>query len=84
VSANWISEPSGLAFSNPTISGLYTQVTIGGGVRGQTYRIRLLVTTTRGEELEITNNANPGVEIQITGHGLRGSDYSWAGYRAYG
>lgn len=82
-SPEWRSEPPGLIFENhldpngvPLMVGEYAYVRICGGARGGIYRVRHGVTVAgTGEYLEVTSNGEPGVQLQITGHGRQGSDY---------
>ena len=89
----WTSEPPGLAFINPVdagqppaMTGEWAYVRVEQGARGQTYRVRHGVTIQEtGEYLEVTHNGQPGVTLQVTGHGRSGDDYRWSHrFHAYG
>lgn len=82
----WSSEPPGLAFVNSTLAGEIATVRIEQGARGTTYRVRHGVTVAAtGEYLEVTSNGEPGIDLQITGHGRSGDDYRWSHrFHAYG
>lgn len=68
--ATWTSEPSGLAFSAPVVSGAMTQVLVGGGVAGTSYRVRHTITVAEtGEVLEASTGDVPGVPLEVLGRG---------------
>lgn len=68
IQVDWSSEPNGLTFTDSLIVGQTTQVRIGSGIPGQTYRVRCRVTLAQSQEvIEAGVNDQPGIPLQVLG-----------------